>query len=38
MYDVGVFSSDLSSNEWTKRPYCALREALSSLKKGYLTL
>jgi hypothetical protein len=37
MYEVGMFSGDLSSNEWTKCPHCAFRKALSFLTKGYLT-
>jgi len=37
MYDVGVFSNDLSSNERTKCQHCAFRKALSFLTKGYLT-
>jgi hypothetical protein len=36
MYDVGVFSSDLSSNERTKCQHCAFIKALSFLTKGYL--
>jgi len=37
MYDVGVFSSDVSSNERTKCHQCAFRKAQSFHTKGYLT-
>jgi len=37
LYDFGVFSRDLSSNERTKCQHCAFINAVSFLTKGYLT-